>query len=162
MLHLVRTRAIVSSIALLGLASCGGDDVPPGTALECGGGEASEVCEVFRLVNAERASAGLPAYEWNAELAIAAQRHAVDMVENDYFSHESQDGRSFSDRADQAGYDAFATGENIAAGQRTPEQVMDSWMGSDGHRANILSDGSNEIGVGLSDFHWVQVFGHRD
>ena len=156
-LRVVAPLPFVLVVALI--AGCGGDT--PGLVEDCGGGDASEVCEVFRLVNAERASAGLPPYAWNAELALAAQRHAIDMVENDYFSHESLDGRSFVDRIEQAGYTASPRGENIAAGQRTPEQVMDSWMASSGHRANILAEGSNEIGVGLHDFHWVQVFGQR-
>ena len=98
-------------IALLtarAIAGCGETGAGP----DCGGDDASEVCEVFRLVNAERARNGLPAYEWNAELALAAQRHAVDMDANMYFSHTSQDGRSFSDRAREAGYDASPTGES--------------------------------------------------
>lgn len=130
-----------------------------GTELpECEDGQQSEVCEVFRLVNVERDDAGLAPYAWSPELGLAAQRHAQDMVDQDYFSHDSLDGRSFSDRAMEAGYDGFPRGENIAAGQQTPEQVMDSWMNSSGHRMNILSD-ADEIGVGLVEFHWVQVFG---
>lgn len=148
------------TLLALGLLACGSDGVPPGTALECDG-EASEVCEVFRIVNMERASEGLAPYTWNAELAIAAQLHAIDMDEEGYFSHDSQDGRNFATRARDAGYDASPTGENIARGQRSPEQVMTSWMGSDGHRRNILSSGSTEIGIGLQNFHWVQVFGRR-
>lgn len=127
----------------------------------CGADEASEVCAVFRLVNDERSNAGVAPYEWNAELALAAQLHAEDMVAQGYFDHVSLDGRSFVDRIAEAGYDASPRAENIAAGQRTPEQVMASWMGSSGHRANILADGSNEIGVGFIDDHWVQVFGYR-
>jgi uncharacterized protein YkwD len=121
----------------------------------------SEVCEVFRLVNEERSANGLAPYEWNAELALAAQLHAEDMVAQDYFSHDSLDGRDFVQRARDAGYDGSPRGENIAAGQRTPEQVMQSWLGSSGHRANILSSSSTEIGVGFHQNHWVQVFGAR-
>lgn len=94
-------------------------------------------------------------------LAEAARLHAVDMVMQNYFSHSSKDGRNFSTRAKQANYSAFPSGENIAAGQRSPAQVMTSWMNSSGHRRNILSTGSNEIGVGLHNFYWVQVFGKR-
>ena len=159
---MIGMRALSSLLAIaacaLALAGCAADttDVP-----SCGGGDASEVCQVFTIVNEERTSMGLAPYAWNAELALAAQRHAQDMVDQGYFDHTSRDGRTFADRAREAGYDASPRGENIAAGQRTPEQVMNSWMGSSGHRANILSTGSNEIGVGLVDFHWVQVFGQR-
>jgi len=140
--------ALATGCADVSVASCGADD-------------ASEVCAVFRIVNEERADAGLPPYAWNRELAVAAQLHAEDMVAQSYFDHASLDGRSFADRSIEAGYDASPRGENIAAGQRTAERVMSSWMGSTGHRNNILSEGSNEIGVGLMDNHWVQVFGTR-
>lgn len=116
-------------------------------------------CDVFELVNAERLAAGLPPYAYNTDLALAAQDHARDMVQQDYFSHSSLDGRSFSDRVNETDYTGFPSGENIAAGQRDPESVMSSWMNSPGHRNNILSEGSNEIGIGFVDNHWVQVFG---
>ena len=144
-------------IALVLVGGCSDDlDVP-----HCNDDQDDETCAVYRIVNTERGEAGVDAYAWNVELALAAQRHAEDMVANGYFDHTSQDGRSFSDRAVDAGYDGSPRGENIAAGQQTPEQVMDAWMGSDGHRANILADGSDEIGVGLHELHWVQVFGAR-
>jgi uncharacterized protein YkwD len=81
------------------------------------------------------------------------------MLQQDYFSHTSQDGRSFSDRVDETPYEGFPSGENIALGQRDPESVMSSWMSSDGHRNNILSERSTEIGIGYVDGYWVQVFG---
>ena len=142
---------------LLVLPGCeSGSEVP-----NCNDDQDDETCAVFRMVNDERIDAGLEPYAWNTELAVSAQRHAQDMVDNGYFDHSSLDGRSFSDRANEAGYDASPSGENIAQGQRDAAQVMDSWMNSEGHRANILSGSSNEIGVGLVDFTWVQVFGRR-
>lgn len=135
-------------------SGCGDDpDIP-----DCETDEASETCQVFRLVNIERADEGLPAYAWSTELALSAQLHAEDMDAQGYFDHASLDGRSFSDRAQESGYAGFPRGENIAMGQQTPEQVMDSWMSSPGHRSNILSD-ADEIGVGFANFYWVQVFG---
>jgi uncharacterized protein YkwD len=126
---------------------------------DCTADMEAEVCAVFQLVNQERVSRGLAPYAWNTELAVASQRHAEDMVDQDYFSHTSLDGRNFGDRADDAGYDGSPRGENIAAGQQSAESVMDAWMNSTGHRDNILSTGSNEIGIGLQDFVWVQNFG---
>ena len=61
-----------------------------------------------------------------------------------------------------AGYDGCPRGENIALGQRSAEQVMGDWMDSDGHRRNILSSNSNEIGMGFLDNRWVQNFGFAD
>jgi len=153
---MVRTIALLMIAAAASLGCNGGVDVP-----DCGGDETDDTCEVFRLVNDERIEAGVDPYEWNTELAVAAELHAQDMVDQGYFDHTSLDGRSFSERAGEAGYDASPRGENIAAGQPTPDAVMSSWMNSDGHRRNILADGSNEIGIGLVELHWVQVFGHR-
>lgn len=138
------------------------------TSLACGDATAvpdctadmdAEVCAVFQLVNQERVSRGLAPYAWNSQLAVASQRHAEDMVAQDYFSHTSLDGREFDDRAFDANYDGSPRGENIAAGQQSAESVMDAWMNSEGHRNNILSTSSNEIGIGLHDLHWVQNFG---
>lgn len=151
-------RALLLALTVLVSFACGDDS---GAGPDCGGEEGSEVCEVFRIVNEERRAEGLTPYAWNRHLAISAQRHAEDMAENDYFSHTSQDGRSFSQRTLEAGYDASPRGENIAQGYRSATEVMEGWMSSDGHRANILAGGSNEIGIGLRDFHWVQVFGTR-
>lgn len=145
---------------LFGVVTLGGCEEPLEVP-DCNDDQSDDTCAVFRIVNEERVGAGLPAYEWNIELAVAAQRHAQDMVDNGYFAHDSRDGRSFSDRCEEAGYDGSPRGENIAQGQRTPEQVMESWMNSSGHRNNIMSEGSDEIGVGLADFTWVQVFGNR-
>ncbi len=131
-------------------------DVP-----DCSDDQDSQVCGVYQIVNRERIDAGLPAYDYDTDLAVAAQLHAEDMAANDYFDHTSQDGRSFSERAKEAGYDASPRGENIAWGQPTPEAVMESWMNSSGHRANILAEGSTEMGVGFAEDHWVQVFGTR-
>lgn len=128
-----------------------------GTTAECPGAEFP--CDVFVLVNRERVALGRRPLAYNSELARAAQAHATDMLQQNYFDHASLDGRSFADRVDETSYTGFATGENIARGQRTPNEVMDGWMNSQGHRQNILSEGSSEIGVGHSGGVWVQVFG---
>lgn len=119
-------------------------------------------CAVFEIVNSERMAAGLSSYQYNPHLATAAQDHAQDMLQQDYFSHTSLDGRTFSDRVGDTPYEGSPSGENIALGQRDPESVMESWMSSSGHRANILSDRSTDIGVGYVDGYWVQVFGRTD
>jgi uncharacterized protein YkwD len=83
------------------------------------------------------------------------------MAANGYFSHTSQDGRSFADRVQAAGYPEPG-GENIAQGQRSAQAVHDAWMDSDGHRANILNCSFTAIGVGLntSAWTWTQDFGY--
>ena len=117
--------------------------------------------QVVALVNAEREAAGCRALAVSDALTTAAQGHSDDMSANDYFSHTSLDGATASDRAEAAGFRGTALGENIAAGQRTPQDVMSAWMGSDGHRANILNCGYTVIGVALNQdaWYWTQMFG---
>ena len=96
----------------------------------------------------------------DGRIIAAAQGHSDDMAANDYFSHDSLDGRSFADRLRAAGYPSPG-GENIAQGQRSAQAVHDAWMNSSGHRANILNCGFTTIGVGLhqGSWTWTQNFG---
>jgi uncharacterized protein YkwD len=122
---------------------------------------------VLQLVNQERATAGCASVASEPHLKTAAIAHSTDMATNAYFSHTSQDGRTMVNRVEAAGYtDWSRLGENIAAGQRSPEAVMDAWMHSDGHRANILNCAFTELGVGLAwsssgTPYWTQDFGTR-
>ncbi|MDF2092981.1 CAP domain-containing protein [Knoellia sp. 3-2P3] len=120
--------------------------------------------QVLALVNDERARAGCGAVSSSSALQRAAQGHSADMAANDYFSHTSQDGRSFSDRIRATGYGGGAIAENIAAGQSTAGAVMKSWMNSPGHRANILNCSYRHLGVGYAKggsygHYWTQDFG---
>ena len=124
--------------------------------------------EVIDLVNVERAAQGLHPLSIDHNLATAARDHSQDMGLQDYFSHTSLDGRTVPDRITAAGYFYNTYGENIAAGQPTPEDVIDAWMSSSGHRANILNPNFCDIGVGYaylagSDYlhYWTQNFGRK-
>lgn len=108
----------------------------------------SEATEVLALVNAERAKAGCGPVSLDARLSAAALGHSEDMARHNYFSHTSLDGTTFDERITMAGYSWRTAGENIAAGQSTPAQVMSSWMGSAGHRDNILSCEFTQMGLG--------------
>jgi len=116
--------------------------------------------QVLDLVNAERAKAGLAPLSWDASnLAPGAAVRAQEIV--GYFSHTRPDGTSCFTAIRNPG----RVGENIAAGQRTPQDVMNSWMNSSGHRANILNAGYTKLGVGYvyvpgSPYgsYWVQMF----
>ncbi len=130
----------------------------------------SELDQVLALTNAERAKVGCGALSINNTLAVVAQAHAVDMAENDFFDHDSLNGASPFDRMRAAGYSFSSAAENIAAGYSTPASVMNGWMNSSGHRANILNCSYTEIGIGFyklaSDtgdinyvWYWVQDFG---
>ncbi|MEV0523807.1 sigma-70 family RNA polymerase sigma factor [Streptomyces sp. NPDC050439] len=121
--------------------------------------------QVTRLANAERAKSGCGPLTLNSKLDDAAQGHSDDMAERDFFDHTNPDGKDPGDRVTAAGYKWTTYGENIAAGQRTPAAVMDSWMNSSGHRANILNCSFKEIGVGYRQGSggpwWTQNFGAR-
>ncbi|MGW0535370.1 sigma-70 family RNA polymerase sigma factor [Streptomyces sp. NPDC003032] len=119
--------------------------------------------QVVALVNSERAKAGCGPVRSNGKLAAAATKHSADMAARDYFDHTSPDGTDPGDRITAAGYRWSTYGENIARGQRTPASVMDSWMNSSGHRANILNCDFKELGVGIHNGSggpwWTQAFG---
>ena len=126
--------------------------------------------EVIELVNVEReaCNCNLHPLSYNQELTVAARRHSQDMGDQNYFDHTSLDGRKFYERITDAGYNYQTCGENIAAGYATPAAVVDGWMNSDGHRANILDPDYCDIGVGYAAVagtqyyhYWTQDFGRR-
>lgn len=114
--------------------------------------------QVVALVNKERAAAGLSAMTGLDSLHKVAAAKATDMRTNQYFSHTSPTYGSPFDMMKAFGITYKAAGENIAMGQRTPEEVMTAWMNSPGHRKNILSKDFNYIGVGYDNNYWVQQF----
>ena len=118
--------------------------------------------EVFDLVNQIRAENGLEPFVYNVTLAETARAHSQDMIDRNFFSHTNPDGEDPFDRMRDNGLSFSMAAENIAAGQRTPEEVVNSWMNSEGHRANILG-GCEELGVGLAlggsyGYYWTQCF----
>jgi uncharacterized protein YkwD len=88
-----------------------------------------------------------PALTWSAQLAEAAAGHSLDMATGNLFSHSGSDGSSVSDRVDATGYAWSGLGENIAAGYASVNSVMDGWMASDGHCANIMNPAFLQVGV---------------
>ncbi|MGW5334289.1 CAP domain-containing protein [Streptomyces bauhiniae] len=120
-----------------------------------------DVARVVELVNAERAKAGCSPVALNSTLTKAAQDHSADMATHNTMSHTGSDGSDPGSRITAAGYRWSTYGENVAYGYSTPEQVMDGWMNSPGHRENILNCSYKEIGVGLAQpgSYWTQDFG---
>lgn len=127
------------------------------------------VLEAVNRVRAEGATCGgepqPPAspLQRNVLLERAARGHSLDMAEQDYFSHESLDGRTFVDRIAAEGYVGSPIGENIATGYPTVEAVMNGWMNSPGHCLNIMDPTFRAIGVGYASgpggVRWTQNFG---
>lgn len=131
--------------------------------------------EVLDLVNEARAEArscggqpfaAAPPLSMESRLRCAARVHSLDMATRAFFDHQNPDGESPFDRIDQTGYVFGAAGENIAAGQTTPAEVVAGWLDSPGHCSNIMSADYVHIGVGYHftetgeyPHYWTQVFG---
>jgi uncharacterized protein YkwD len=134
-----------------------------------GSAKRSFVERVLELTNREREKAGLQPLVLDLKLSSSADWKAEDMGDKDYFDHADGGGRDFVDRAEKYGYNNWTyLGENIAAGQPTPEEVVQEWMASPGHRKNILKPQYKEIGIGYATIskssfknYWVQEFGTR-
>ncbi|MGN7477418.1 CAP domain-containing protein [Solibacillus silvestris] len=116
--------------------------------------------KVVELTNAERAKNGLQALQIDRAVMAAAREKSQDMKSHNYFSHTSPTFGSPFDRLKALGISYKSAGENIAKGQKTPEQVVEAWMNSAGHRANILNKDFTHIGVGyVQDGNiWTQQF----
>lgn len=120
--------------------------------------------EVVGLTNRERTRAGLPPLGVDPLLARAAQAYSTDMAVRAFYSHTSPEGTQPWDRAAAAGSTRRSIGENIACGQRSAAEVVEGWMNSPGHRANILKPGFTHIGIGFAGggpagTYWTQLFG---
>ncbi len=129
---------------------------------------ASYASQVIALVNVERAKVPVPALTPSPRLNRAAQRYAEVLAPGPCFAHTCGPVPNLSSRINAVGYTGWrAIGENIAAGQTSPQQVMADWMGSTGHRDNILNPAYQNIGVavvsgsGQYGVYWVQDFGGR-
>lgn len=162
---------LLGAVLLLGACGGGGSDaaapapatsaasLPPATPTSTGAtcGISGFAATALARVNAVRATGAdchsrgvfppAAALTWNAKLTDAASAHSADMAAKNYFSHTSADGRSMSDRVNAAGYLWSGLGENIAAGYAGVDAVMDGWVTSDGHCANLMSANLIEIGL---------------
>jgi uncharacterized protein YkwD len=131
---------------------------------------------ILKAVNTARATGrtcgaqefpAAPPVAWNGALRDAALVHSADMASQRYFSHQGKDGRVVADRALQAGYRWRRIGENIAAGQESPDEVVAGWLSSPGHCANIMDGRFTEMGAAYAvnrardtpRVYWTQVFG---
>lgn len=134
-------------------------DVPEADEPETDESVSSLAMQVLSLVNEERAKYGLDSLTYDSLLSSAANIRAIEIKTS--FSHTRPDGRSCFTVLDEVGYSYRKAGENIAYGQRSAEEVMNAWMNSEGHRANILGD-YDYIGIGVYEkggvIYWSQFF----
>lgn len=120
--------------------------------------DSAYAAQVVNLVNQERANEGLAPLASDSALARVALDKAKDMDVNNYFSHQSPTYGSPFDMMRSYGISYSYAGENIASGQRSPQEVVTAWMNSPGHRANIMNTNFTKIGVGYYNNEWVQMF----
>ncbi|PWB33146.1 hypothetical protein DCO48_10805 [Pseudomonas sp. SDI] len=139
------------------------------------GDSLSEGQKLLEAINAARAAprqcgsqpfAAATALSWNATLAGAAESHTRSMANNNYFDHKDRDGRTPGDRAELAGYSAQLIGENIAAGQDSVRKVLDGWLASPGHCANLMNPQFRALGAAYAvdpksdaGIYWTAMFG---
>ncbi|ALV06362.1 cysteine-rich secretory family protein [Roseateles depolymerans] len=162
-------------------ASSGGTGTNPDAQTNCGlGTQAAFEQELLNRINAARAAgancgtsgtfAATSALSWNALLAQAADNHAVDMSSKNFFSHTGSNGSTLGSRVTAVGYPWVGLAENIAAGQGSVQSVMDGWLASPGHCANIMNPNLQEVGVSCRvaastantySTYWVMDLGTR-
>lgn len=142
------------------LLVCGAAGFAQGTSPESAAAEQ----ELLRLINHERAQAGLPELQWNEWLTQAARKHVEEMARHGQLSHQFPGEPALRDRIVVTGLRFSASAENVAFGP-TPAEIQDGWMHSPGHRANILEPKYNSIGVAVvrsgEELYAVTDFAYR-
>ncbi len=155
-----RHRSILKDVALLGLilpavlAGCDAGALEPELEPEL----EAELQSFVEQLNDHRESVGCPRLVWNEEVAEVAGAHSLDMSDRDFFAHTNPDGVTPAQRLRNAGIDYRRMAENIAWGYPTGSAVLQGWLGSPGHRANIENCALLEHGVGLVGTHWTHKF----
>ena len=149
-------KAVVTAFAAAFFAAA------PAAACTLPSNAAQIMADAGAAMNAKRAAAGRPALDRHGLLDKAAQDHACWMADNNTFSHIGAGGSKPKRRIKAAGYSTRLAAENIALGQTTGAQVISTWMGSSGHRQNILRSGVDDYGIGVAVMQgqtaWVMVF----
>lgn len=154
-------KSALFSIALLALAGCMETAAPvsPTVAAAPAQTVSTSSSGFGAAMNAQRAANGRAAINEDRRLTAAAQAHAADMATNGYFSHTGRNGSTMGQRITAQGYGNCFMAENIANGQRSEAEVLPAWMGSVGHRANILDQRARSYGLGRSGNIWVMTLG---
>ena len=167
MTELMRHIAVLSALALASCATAGDAVVTPPSSATVG----ARVVELVNVARSKARKCGRERFPAAApliasrELNEAASNHARDMARRNYFEHQGADGSQPKDRVLRAGYQPRLTGENIALGPESAEEVVDGWLSSPGHCANIMDSRFQHIGVGMATgrgrgrIYWVQNFG---
>jgi len=170
-------KPIISVALLATLAACGGASISD-NIVSSGGSlalpttsipdidpiiDSTQDASFGTILNNLRLENGAGEVTYNSQLNTAAQLHAEDMLENDYFSHTGLDGSTVGTRVQATGYNFARVGENIAAGYQTEESVLNGWENSPSHQENNIDPNFEEFGLGYArdgqDTRWVLVLG---
>lgn len=142
---------LTASLLIAVLGACGiTDSIEPVMS--------ADVEQFVTFMNGHRASVGCGPLTWMSEVTEVALSHSQDMLQRDFFDHVNPDGASPFDRLRAAGVDYSIAAENIAWGYVSAESVLDAWIDSPGHRANLENCDLTHHGVGLSETHWTHMF----
>lgn len=154
---IVLTAIVLATAAALGLAATQPQTAEAADTVTVAGCTGTQVVldanekAMLDLHNKQRATKKLKALCVHPALQKAAEAHSQDMIDKDYFAHDSQDGTKFSQRIKREGYNYRAAGENIAWGSGSlgsPDNIFKNWMNSTGHKRNIMNKGYREVGIG--------------
>lgn len=161
-----RWASLVLAIAVAGCSASGPSvpdlfDPPPEATPDVPDMDGAQIdrVEFDMRLNGERDSFNLVRVVEHDLLSNASQAYAVDMHENDFFSHTGRDGSSAGDRASAAGYEWRYISENLASGYKSEGSVINAWMDSPGHRANMLDERAQDFGIGREGDIWVLMLG---
>ena len=163
-LFLAGSIFLISSV-LFSCSDSDSDEILENVAIEENPVDAQKLLELVNEVRSTGTTCGNKYYPpvgeltWNSKLEQAALNHSEDMSSNNFFNHDSPDGRTLADRVTEVGYKYSWIGENIALGYTSEESVIDGWLNSEGHCANIMNPNYTEMGVGRVGNYWTQNFG---
>jgi uncharacterized protein YkwD len=148
-----KSASVIWFFLLASIVACGSDN-----GLGPDSDANPELVLFVDLMNDHRESAGCPRLTWNQDVALVALAHSEDMVERGFFDHTNPDGESPFDRLQNAGIPYSGAAENIAWGYSTATAVLEGWLNSSGHKANIENCSLTVHGVGLSQSRWTHLF----
>jgi len=115
------------------------------------------VQEFVRLVNAKRRSMGCAELKWDSRVAVIALDHSADMVSRHFFSHTNPDQKGPAERLQESNLDFSSAAENLVRSAKTAREAFDAWLGSPGHRRNMLDNRFTRHGVGRVKDRWTHV-----
>ncbi len=146
------------------MLSCSKDNIDLNNPIQEKNTDSQKILDLVNDIRSKGITCGSTYYPpvesivWSNKLETAASKHSKDMMDNDFISHTSSNGDTFLVRISDTGYLYSSAEENIAMGYSSEESVMNGWLNSQGHCANIMNPSFTEMGVGRVESYWTQDF----